>query len=168
MNNKELSQKLVSLLVEKGMEIAQAESCTGGLLSKYITDCPGASQVFQCGVVSYSGLIKNRILGVKEETLRAHGEVSAETALEMAVGIRNLAHSDIGVGITGIAGPGGGSPEKPVGLVYFAVSYKEECEATRLELFSLKNREEVREATVQAVLTYILQLIDHKKKTEFI
>lgn len=159
-NNDELSRRLVSRLAEKGMEIAQAESCTGGLLSKYITDQPGASQVLQCGVVSYSGRIKHQVLGVSEETLRAHGEVSAETAREMAVGIRRLAGSDIGVGITGIAGPGGGSKEKPVGLVYFAVSYEEQCEAVRLELFDLKNRQEVRESTVEAVLQYLLSKLD--------
>ncbi len=159
MNNLELSQELVALLNEKGMEIAQAESCTGGLLSKYITDCAGASNVLQCAVVSYSGAIKHRVLGVAQKTLETYGEVSAETALEMAEGIRKLANSDIGVGITGIAGPGGGTPQKPVGLVYFAVSYGDDCKAIRLELYSLNSREQVREATVHAVLEYIISLI---------
>lgn len=159
MNNQELSFQLVQKLLSGSLEIAQAESCTGGLLSKYITDQPGASQVFQCGVVSYSGEIKHRVLGVSYETIKQHGEVSAETALEMAEGVRRLAGSQIGVGITGIAGPGGGSKEKPVGLVYFAVSYEDRCEAVRLELFDLKTREEVREKTVQSVLEYLLRLI---------
>lgn len=159
MTNNELSARLVSRLLEKGMEIAQAESCTGGLLSKYITDQPGASQVFQCGVVSYSGKIKHQVLSVSSETLRVYGEVSAETAREMAVGIRKLASSDIGVGITGIAGPGGGTKEKPVGLVYFAVSYGDQCEAVRLELFDLNSRQEVREQTVRSVLEYLLSIL---------
>ncbi len=157
MTNNELSAHLVAILREKGLEIAQAESCTGGLLSKYITDQPGASQVFQCGVVSYSGKIKHQLLGVSNETICSYGEVSAETALEMASGIRRLAGSDIGVGITGIAGPDGGTKEKPVGLVYFAVSDQKFCEAVRLELFDLKTRYEVREKTVQSVLEYLIK-----------
>lgn len=157
--NSELSQLLVSRLIEQQKEIAQAESCTGGLLSKYITDCAGASEIFQCGVISYSGRIKHSILNVRDDTLRTYGEVSAETAREMADGVRKLAGSDIGVGITGIAGPGGGSAEKPVGLVYFAVSYNERCEAVRLELYELKSRSEIREKTVQLVLEYLLKLI---------
>ena len=159
MTNYELSHKLVSVLLEKELEIAQAESCTGGLLSKYITDQPGASSIFQCGIVSYSGAIKHKLLGVSSETLRTYGEVSAETAREMATGIRRLACSDIGVGITGIAGPGGGSKEKPVGLVYFAVSYLDACEVVRLELFDLKSRDEIREKTVKSVLEYLLSII---------
>ncbi len=159
MMNQELALELVRKLQDHHLEIAHAESCTGGLLSKYITDQPGASRVFQCGVVSYSGKIKHQILGVSQETINQHGEVSAETALEMADGVRRLANSQIGVGITGIAGPGGGSKEKPVGLVYFAVSYRDHCEAVRLELFDLKTREEVRETTVQSVLEYLLKII---------
>ena len=160
MTNEELSSQLVSVLLEKGLEIAQAESCTGGLLSKYMTDQAGASKIFQCGLVTYSGDIKHRLLGVEEDTLRNFGEVSAETAREMADGVRRVAGSDIGVGITGIAGPGGGSAEKPVGLVYFAVSYGEICEAVCLELFDLKTREEIREKTIQSVLEYLLALLN--------
>ncbi len=147
------------LLQEKQLKIAQAESCTGGLLSKYITDQPGASAVFECGVVSYSGAIKSKVLGVSEETLQVHGEVSRETALEMAKGIRKVAQSDIGIGITGIAGPDGGTPAKPVGLVYFAVAYRDHCEAVRLELYDLKSRQEIRERTVCEVLQYVINLI---------
>ena len=101
MNNFELSRKVVQTLLEKKLEIAHAESCTGGLLSKYITDQPGASAVFQCGVVSYSGKIKHHVLGVSEDTLRQYGEVSAETAREMAEGVRRLAKSDIGAFLRG-------------------------------------------------------------------
>ncbi len=157
--NNQLSKQLVGLLLDKKLKIAQAESCTGGLLSKYITDQAGASSVFECGVVSYSGRIKHQLLGVSEETIRLHGEVSRETALEMAIGIQKAAASDIGIGITGIAGPGGGTPQKPVGLVYFAVSYLNTCEAIRLELFDLNSREAVRERTVSEVLQYVINLI---------
>ena len=157
--NNQLSHQLVSLLLDKNLKIAQAESCTGGLLSKYITDQPGASAVFECGVVSYSGRIKHQLLGVSEETIRSHGEVSRETAIEMANGIKKVAKSDVGIGITGIAGPGGGTPEKPVGLVYFAVSYRDSCQAVRLELFDMKSREAVREQTVHEVLQYVIRLI---------
>ena len=146
-------------MIQQNMTIAQAESCTGGLLSKYITDQPGASQVFECGVVSYSGRIKHQILGVSEATLSSFGEVSAPTAEEMAMGVRRVAASDIGIGITGIAGPGGGTPEKPVGLVYFAVAFGEKCRSVRLELFDCKDRNEVREKTVEKVLTYVIDEI---------
>lgn len=156
----DLSARLVQTLLQKKLEIAQAESCTGGLLSKCITDQAGSSAVFQCGVVSYSGKIKHQLLGVSRETLQAYGEVSEQTALEMATGIRKVAGSDIGVGITGIAGPGGGSKEKPVGLVYFAVSYQDTCEAVRLELFDLKSRKEIRERTVCAVMEYLLSKLN--------
>ena len=157
--NQKLCKQLVELLLSKNITISTAESCTGGLLSKYITDQAGVSAVFECGVVSYSGRIKHQILGVSEQTIRNYGEVSSETALEMADGIRSVANSDIGIGITGIAGPGGGTPEKPVGLVYFAVSFKDFRQAVRLQLFDLKSREEVRERTVSEVLQYLFDLI---------
>ena len=157
--NGKLCFDLVSFLREKNIKISTAESCTGGLLSKYITDQPGASEIFECGVVSYSGKIKNKLLSVSEETLSAYGEVSDETAREMAVGVRALAQSDLSVGITGIAGPGGGSEAKPVGLVYFAVSYRDEVRSVRLELFDLGDRSKIREATVECVLRFILNWI---------
>ena len=151
--------ELVQLLIQKEIKIATAESCTGGLLAKYITDQPGASQVFECGVVSYSGRIKNQLLGVTNETLKAYGEVSEQTAKEMASGVRMVAKSDIGVGITGIAGPTGGSKEKPVGLVYFAVDFFGNCQGYRLEFFDAKSRTEVRERTTQAVFECIYNQI---------
>lgn len=108
------------MLRGKGMTLAVAESCTGGLLSNMITDVPGASDYFERSVVSYSNKSKQELLGVSTETLRAHGAVSRETALAMAEGIKRLSGASIGIGITGIAGPGGGTPEKPVGLVHMA------------------------------------------------
>ena len=105
-----------------GLTIACAESCTGGLLTSMLTDVSGSSSYVMGSVVSYSNDVKARVLHVSEETLAVYGAVSEETAREMAQGVRKLIHADIGVGITGIAGPDGGSTEKPVGLVYIAVA----------------------------------------------
>ena len=105
-----------------GFTIACAESCTGGLLTSTLTDIPGSSAYLMGSVVSYSNDVKSRVLGVSEETLSRYGAVSEETARAMAEGVRRLMQTDIGVGITGIAGPDGGSEEKPVGLVYIAIA----------------------------------------------
>ena len=115
---KNLPELLVNALAKKKKRIATAESCTGGLLSGAITSVSGASGVFDCGVCSYANHIKHKIVGVREETLAAHGAVSEEVAREMAEGLRARSGCDIAVSTTGIAGPDGGTPEKPVGLVY--------------------------------------------------
>lgn len=117
-----LEDAVVRLLTEKRLTVATAESCTGGLLAKRITDIPGSSAVFHMGVVTYANEIKTKLLGVPEEILKQYGAVSPQTARRMAVGVRERSGSDFGIGITGIAGPGGGTPEKPVGLVYLALS----------------------------------------------
>jgi nicotinamide-nucleotide amidase len=117
----QLEEMVGKLLREKNQTVATAESCTGGLLAAWITDVPGASDYFLEGVVTYSNAAKVRLLGVKEATLKTHGAVSAATALEMARGVREKAGSDFGVAVTGIAGPSGGTPEKPVGTVHIAV-----------------------------------------------
>jgi len=106
---------------EKGKTIALAESITGGLVGSLITDEPGASDYFLASLVAYNNESKTKLLGVKGSTLRDHGAVSAQVAKEMATGARMLAGSDIGAACTGIAGPGGGSEDKPVGLVYLAI-----------------------------------------------
>ncbi|MDP4152694.1 MAG: competence/damage-inducible protein A [Bacillota bacterium] len=119
-----LEETVVKLLKEKHMTLATAESCTGGLLAKRITDIAGASDVFEYGFITYANKAKIRELGVKPETLEEYGAVSAQTAIEMADGVRNVTGADIGVSITGIAGPGGGTEEKPVGLVFIGLSTK--------------------------------------------
>ena len=117
-----LEALVVDALRAVGKPLATAESCTGGLLAKRITDVAGSSDVFEMGCVTYANRVKEKLLGVPHETLEAHGAVSEETARAMAEGIVRASGADIGVGITGIAGPGGGTAEKPVGLVYIALS----------------------------------------------
>ncbi|MFZ3171247.1 MAG: competence/damage-inducible protein A [Carboxydocellales bacterium] len=109
-------------LNELGFTISLAESCTGGLISSRITDVPGSSNYFHYGVVSYNNSAKEVFLGVKEDTLQTYGAVSARTVREMAMGIREKQNTTLGLAVTGIAGPGGGTPEKPVGLVYIALA----------------------------------------------
>jgi len=117
----ELSTVAVDLMKKNSFRLATAESCTGGLLANQLTDIPGVSEIFLEGVVTYSDASKIDLLGVKPETLRAHGAVSAEVALEMARGIAARSGAEVGIALTGIAGPGGGTPEKPVGTVHIAI-----------------------------------------------
>ena len=118
----DLPRLLVKELSDKKLKIATAESCTGGLISKLITDVSGASAVFDCGVCSYANEIKEKVLKVSAEDLNTRGAVSKEVAMQMAKGVRELSGADIGISTTGIAGPTGGSVLKPVGTVYIGVS----------------------------------------------
>ena len=120
-----LETVVVSELARLGKTVSTAESCTGGLLAKRITDQSGSSDVFGYGMVTYANDAKQRMLGVQEYLLRTHGAVSPEVARAMARGAREFSGADYGIGITGIAGPGGGTPQKPVGLVYLALSEEE-------------------------------------------
>jgi len=126
----ETEQEVGVLLVELGLTLATAESCTGGLLAHHITNLPGSSAYYVGGLVTYANEMKETHLGVQPETLLVHGAVSEETALEMARGARKRMGADVALATTGIAGPGGGTPEKPVGLVYVALSAAdmERCE----------------------------------------
>jgi len=110
------------MLAERKLKLATAESCTGGLVGHRLTNVPGSSEYFEGGIIAYSYEAKERLLGVHHDTLYERGAVSAETALEMARGARKTLGTDIGIAVTGIAGPGGGLPGKPVGLVYIALS----------------------------------------------
>ena len=118
-----LEEVVVRGLTEKGLTLACAESCTGGLLSKRLTDIPGSSACFLGGCVTYTNEMKERLLGVSHDTLARYTAVSEQTALEMARGVRKATGADIGVAVTGIAGPGGGTEERPVGLVYIALAH---------------------------------------------
>ncbi len=129
-----LEQVVLSELKKRGLTLATAESCSGGLLSKRLTDLPGASEVFPGGAVSYSNAVKTGLLGVPEETLRAHGAVSSETAAAMALGAARVFCADLGVSLTGIAGPAGGSEEKPVGTVWCGIACRGRVRTLRLDL----------------------------------
>ena len=111
--------------VRRGLHVATAESCTGGLVAAALTEIAGSSDVVDCGFVTYSNAAKQALLGVPAKTLDRHGAVSAETAIAMAVGALKHSQADLPVAITGIAGPGGGSKQKPVGLVHFAAASRD-------------------------------------------
>lgn len=117
----DLATRVVQLLTEKEQTLATAESCTGGLLSAMVTAVPGASAVFECGVAAYSAAIKQRVVGVSAETLRKHSTISAQTAAEMAIGVRQLGNARLGIGITGAAGPSA-SEGYPAGTVFVAMA----------------------------------------------
>lgn len=118
----QLAARVGSSLAQKGWTLATAESCTGGLISHQLTNVPGSSVYFVGGVIAYANRVKEELLGVPKELLSAHGAVSAEVALAMAHGIRRLLATDVGLAVTGIAGPSGGTAEKPVGTVFVAVA----------------------------------------------
>lgn len=156
------AHSLVKLLLNKKKTIATAESCTGGLVSGSITAVPGSSEVFGFGVCTYANEAKMKLLGVKEETLAAYGAVSEQTAMEMADGIRKLSGSDIALSLTGIAGPGGGTQEKPVGLVYLGVSVGDKLYAKKMLLgqHATKDREYIRKLAVKnALMTAIHEIM---------
>ena len=120
------------VLGTKGYTLALAESCTGGLIASMITDVPGSSKYFLASLVTYDDRTKVSLLEVSEETLKAHGAVSEETAREMASGVRRATGADVGLSTTGIAGPGGATPTKPVGLVHFALDVRGEVTVDRV------------------------------------
>lgn len=148
-----IEETLGELLTRKKITIATAESCTGGLLAGRLINYPGISSIFKEGVITYSNEAKIKYLKVKGETLDVYGAVSRETAEEMAIGIAKAAGTDIGVSVTGIAGPGGGTMEKPVGLVYVGLCIKGKVKVKELHLNG--DRQEIREATVKLTLEWI-------------
>ncbi len=156
--DKSLPKTVVELLIRNRLSISSAESCTGGMFSKMITDISGASAIFSEGYVTYANSSKVKILGVSEKTLEAHGAVSGETAYEMAVGVKRASGADIGVSFTGIAGPGGGSKEKPVGTVYIGVAYGDDVFVRKLELSG--DREQVRYMSCMNVFCEIKKIIE--------
>ncbi len=149
------AKELVELLKDKNLKISAAESCTGGFFTKLITDVAGSSAVLDGSVVSYANEVKINLLGVSKENIERYGVVSEKVAIEMAEGIACLMKADIGVGITGIAGPGGATDDKPVGLVWTAVFYKGKIIAKKLMLQG--GREEIREKTCILVLDDVIK-----------
>jgi len=160
-DGEELYQVAAKKLMENNITVAFAESCTGGLISAKFTEIPGVSKIFNRTVVCYSNQSKMEDLGVKEETLVKFGAVSRETAEEMASGIRKHSGTDIGVSVTGIAGPGGGTDEKPVGLVYIALDDGERIQSKELRLWGSRNR--IRNLTSMHVFNMIRLWADEKQ-----
>lgn len=152
---KQKAEAVLEALRNKNYTVCTAESCTGGLISKTLTDVAGCSDVVVGGVVSYSNEVKEKVLGVKGQTLERYGAVSEETAREMCIGAARLCGADVAVSVTGIAGPGGGSDEKPVGTVCFGLYVKGEVETTTKHFDPALSRAEIREET----LFYALELI---------
>ncbi len=155
-----IEKQTVELLKSKKLKLATAESCTGGLISKRITDVSGSSEVFEGGVVCYSNRFKENVLGVSPETLKKYGAVSRKTAREMVKGVLSLTKADIAVAVTGIAGPSSDDTNKPVGLVYIAVSDgKSTIVKKLLNNFTGDVREQNRSISADTALEMIMEAI---------
>jgi nicotinamide-nucleotide amidase len=144
---------------ERGLRVATAESCTGGLVSAALTDTPGSSAVFDRGFVTYSNAAKIDLLGVPPATIETHGAVSAETAIAMAEGALRHSLADVAVAITGVAGPGGGSAEKPVGLVHFGCARRGAATVHVERRFGRLSRAEIRSHAVDQALDLLLDAV---------
>ena len=137
MIDESLLNNISNKLKKKNLSIATAESCTGGLLAHLLTNMSGSSEYFERGVVTYSDISKIELLGIPKETIKDYGAVSEETAMAMAIGIKEISNVDIGISTTGIAGPTGGTKEKPVGLVYIGITTSKNTQVKRY-IFSEK------------------------------
>jgi nicotinamide-nucleotide amidase len=162
-DDESLEEVVLKLLAEKNLSISLAESCTGGLIASRLTDVPGASASLMYGIISYSNASKINILGVNEATISSYGAVSSQTAEEMAVGAKRINGTDIGLSITGIAGPDGGTTEKPVGLCYVGIAIGDTVTAHKF-LF-IGNRKRIKwNASSRALDLLRRELLDKKKK----
>ena len=155
---KKLATKLLNLLIKKRISISFAESCTGGLLSSTITSIPNASKVFQIGLTTYSNHSKNKLLKISKNLLNKYGAVSKPVCLAMAKNINKIAKTDLSISITGIAGPSGGTPLKPVGLIYIGIKFRKKLVCKKL-LIKNKNRNYVQKETVKKTLRLLSNLI---------
>jgi nicotinamide-nucleotide amidase len=144
---------IAKILVKKKQTLSVCESCTGGMLGEIITRVPGSSKYFLGGMIAYSDVIKKRLVGIKPGLLKKSGAVSPEVARAMAQGVRRVFKSDIGMGITGIAGPSGGSKKKPVGLVYISLSFKRSVLIKKLELAG--GRDQIRKRACKEALSLL-------------
>ncbi len=152
------AKRALDLFRARGLKVATAESCTGGLVAAALTEIAGSSDVVDCGFVTYSNAAKQTMLGVSEATLKRHGAVSGETAAAMAAGALKNSQADLAVAITGIAGPGGGTKAKPVGLVYFAAASRDGNRLARTRRYGKIGRRRVRERSVSEALR-LLELL---------
>ena len=153
-----LSLKIVKLLTKKKLTVSFAESCTGGLLASSITSISGSSKVFNMGLVTYSNNAKVKLLKVPKKTITKYGAVSYETCLSMVKNLSKISRSNISISITGVAGPNGGTKEKPVGLVYVGLK-KGSKTIVKKNLFKSKNRISIQKATVNQALKMILNIL---------
>ena len=152
MSNSDLANALLQACQQRGIMLATAESCTGGMIIAALTDIAGSSAVVDRGLITYSNEAKMEMLGVSAATLQAHGAVSRETVLEMTAGALARSRAGLALAVTGIAGPGGGSPEKPVGLVWFGVALRGGPVAAELNMFADNGRDFIRRETVRHAL----------------
>ena len=155
---KKLSQKIVKLLKRKRLKLSVVESCTGGMLSGAITSVSGSSKVFTMGLVTYSNQSKNHLLKVPKQIIKKHGAVSIQCCFTMVNNLSKFSKSNIAVSITGIAGPGGGTKQKPVGLVYVGIKIGNKVKVNRY-LFKNKGRSNVQRAAVKKALELVLNTI---------
>lgn len=156
---RELADDFLKACARHGIMAATAESCTGGMIIAALTDIPGSSSVVDRGFITYSNEAKMEMLGVSEATLAAHGAVSEETALEMAAGAIANSRASIALAVTGIAGPDGGSVEKPVGLVWFGLALRGQPATAESRLFQNDGRDFIRRETVRTALTIGLKAL---------
>ena len=155
--NTSLEAAIINMLSKHKLTVSAAESCTGGLLSARLINVPGASDVYQAGFVTYANKAKHKLIGVKKETLYKYGAVSKETAKEMVKGALKASGADIAVAVTGIAGPGGGTKEKPIGLVYIACGRKHKITVKKFQFSG--NRAKIRESSVANALIMLREVI---------
>jgi nicotinamide-nucleotide amidase len=153
----ELAAQVGALLQRRGLSLVTAESCTGGWIAKIVTDIPGSSAWFERGLIVYSDASKQELLDVRESTLAQFGAVSAETVAEMALGALHHSHARLAVAVSGVAGPGGGSPAKPVGTVYLAWALDDNI-VTRRTVFN-GDRNSIRQQAVNAALQGVLEVL---------
>ena len=153
-----LSQKIVKLLKKKKLKMSVAESCTGGMLSSVITSVSGSSKVFTMGLVTYSNQSKNRLLKVPKQIIKNHGAVSIQCCFSMVNNLSKICKSNVSVSITGIAGPSGGTKQKPIGLVYIGIKRANKVKINRF-LFKNRGRSNIQKAATKKALELILNTI---------
>ena len=163
MNNNELANTLLQACQKRGIMLATAESCTGGMIIAALTDIAGSSAVVDRGFITYSNEAKIDMLGISAATLDAYGAVSRETAIEMAAGALARSRAGLTLAVTGIAGPGGGSAEKPVGLVWFGIGLAGETVAAEHKLFDDNGRDFIRRETVRHALELGLRALGERQ-----
>ena len=157
-----LARRLVSVLTQQGMTVSIAESCTGGLIAKLITDIPGSSAVFPGACVTYTNSVKEQLLGVNPAVIARDTEVSEACAREMADGIRSRLGTSVGISTTGYAGPGGGTPANPVGTVYIAVSTERGTVCERFSAPVSSTRTQVRMSAARRAIAMALQTVENE------